>query len=87
MCAGETYNPNGRHASLVIYVRGNTQPGETHITMTPATEKSHSYRATHTYTVLKTFNGSVRIINLLSMVSIPVHLTVYLERRAVVESN
>ena len=30
MCAGETYNPNGKHASLVIYVRGNTQPGETH---------------------------------------------------------
>ena len=30
MCAGETYNPNGKHASLVIYVRGKTQPGETY---------------------------------------------------------
>ena len=34
MCVGETYNPNGKHASLVIYVRGNTIPEETHITMT-----------------------------------------------------
>ena len=40
MCAGETYNPNGKNASLVIYVRGNTQPGETHITMTPVSRVS-----------------------------------------------
>ena len=30
----QTYNPNGKHASLVIYVRGNTIPGETRITIT-----------------------------------------------------
>ena len=35
MCVGEAYSPNGKHAILVIYVRGNTQAGETHITMTP----------------------------------------------------
>ena len=34
-CAGETCITDGKHASLVIYVRGNTHPWETHITMTP----------------------------------------------------
>ena len=47
MCAEETYITDGKHASLVIYVRGNTHPyrdmcagntipGETRIPMTPA---------------------------------------------------
>ena len=45
MCAGETCITDGKHASLVIYVRGhmhrdicagNTIPGETRIPMTPA---------------------------------------------------
>ena len=31
----ETYITDGKHASLVIYVRGNTHPWETHITVTP----------------------------------------------------
>ena len=38
----ETYITDGKHASLVIYVRRNTHPWETHITVTPSFQKTHA---------------------------------------------
>ena len=64
MCtyARETYTPNGKHASLVIYVRGNTIPGETHITMTPDNPFNLRFYCCTTFTIYTDYEILIDIV-------------------------